>query len=90
MIKGLVQLGGRNRIGITDAADLDIAVLVGALRHVLGRQVRDGGQLGAQHGALGGLFLSQSGHLGFQSLDLGHQGACLGLILASLGRADQF
>ena len=48
MVLGFVQRGGGHVLRVTPAAHLDIAMLVFTQRHIVGRQVGQGGQEAAQ------------------------------------------
>ncbi len=84
-----VVLGRRDGEGLAPAAHLDIAALVLARRHILGRQVRKGGQEVEQGFGARLLDLGLFGDLRLEQFDLGHQVGGAGLVLLGLGHADQ-
>ncbi|MNQ68715.1 hypothetical protein D3C85_832790 [compost metagenome] len=81
-------LGRAGRAGLAPLQDLDVVVLVLAVRHISGGQVLQSRQQVAQFGALGGFGLARIGDLGFQGLDLGLQPVGLGHVLLAHGGAD--
>jgi hypothetical protein len=90
--QGLAQIdvitGAVDAAWCSDPADLDIAMLINARRHVVSRQVRQGGEDAIQSGLGGSFRLAVLGQFAFQRFDLGHQGGGAGLVLLGLGLAD--
>ncbi|MNX90350.1 hypothetical protein D3C86_1223960 [compost metagenome] len=83
-----VILGRTRRARLAPLQDLDVVVLVLAIRHIVRGQVLQARQQVAQFGALGGFGLARFGDVGLQRLDLGLQPVGLGHVLLAHGGAD--
>ncbi len=68
--------------------NFDIAMLIGALRHVCKRQVGQARQQVFECLRLEALGILRFGNRAFQALDLGHQFRGAGVVLLRLGLAD--